>query len=86
MQSVWRVYDEWRRDNRPLDGGQLPAQNNFIHANVSSICVGSVSQENKEVYDTNKDGEEVEVNAFNVSGTADKKQEVSSIPLPAVCT
>ena len=86
MQSVQRVYDEWRRDNRPLNGGQLPAQNNFIYANVSSIHIGSVSQENKEVYNTNKDGEEAEVNAFNVLNTAGKKQEASSMPLPAVCT
>ena len=86
MQSVQRVYDEWRRDNRPLGGGQLPAQNNFIHANVSSICVGSISQENKEVYNTDEDGEEAEVNTFNVSDTAGKKQEVSSTPLPAVHT
>ena len=73
MQSVQRVYDEWRRDNRSLSGGQLPAQNNFIHTNVSSICVGSVSQENEEIYDTDEDGEEVEVNTFNVLGTAGKK-------------
>ena len=73
MQSVWRVYDKWRRNNRPLSGGQLPAQNNFIHTNISSIHVGSVSQENKEVYDTNEDGEEAEVNAFNILGTAGKK-------------
>ena len=86
MQSVQRVYDKWRRDNRPLNGGQLPAQNNFIHINVSSICVGSISQENEEVYNTDEDREEVEVNTFNVSGTAGKKQEVSSMPLPAVCT
>ena len=86
MQSVRRAYDEWRRDNGPLGGGQLPAQNNFIHANVSSIRVGSVSQENEEVYDTDEDGEEAEVNAFNVSGTAGKKREASSMPLPAVRT
>ena len=43
MQSVQRAYNKWRRDNRPLDGGQLPAQNNFIHINVSSIHVSSVS-------------------------------------------
>ena len=86
MQSVQRVYDEWRRDNRLLGGGQLPAQNNFIHINVSSIHVSSVSQENKEVYNTNEDGEEAEVNTFNVSGTAGKKQEASSMSLPAVCT
>ena len=86
MQSVQRVYDEWRRDNRSLSGGQLPAQNNFIHVNISSIHVSSISQKNKEVYDTNEDGEEAEVNAFNISGTAGKKWEVSSMPLPAVHT
>ena len=73
IQSVQRGYDEWRRDNRPLNSGQLPAQNNFIHTNVSSICIGSISQENKEVYNTDEDGEEVEVNTFNVLGTAGKK-------------
>ena len=73
MQSVQRAYDEWRRDNGPLSGGQLPAQNNFIHANVSSIHISSVSQENKEVYNTDEDGEEAEVNTFNVLGTAGKK-------------
>ena len=73
IQSVQRVYDEWRRDNTPLNSGQLPAQNNFIHTNVSSICIGSISQENKEVYNTDEDGEEVEVNTFNVLGTAGKK-------------
>ena len=86
IQSVQRVYDEWRKDNRPLSDGQLPAQNNFIHINISSICVSSISQENKEVYNTNEDGEEAEVNTFNVLGTAGKKQEVSGMPLPAVCT
>ena len=73
MQSVQRVYNKWRRDNRPLSGGQLPAQNNFIHANISSIHVSSVSQENEEVYNTNEDGEEAEVNTFNISGTVGKK-------------
>ena len=73
MQSVQSVYDEWRRDNRLFNSGQLPAQNNFIYVNVSSICVGSISQENKEVYDTNEDGEEAEVNAFNILDTAGKK-------------
>ena len=73
MQSVQRAYNEWRRDNRPLSGGQLPAQNNFIYINVSSIYISSVSQENKEVYNINEDGEKVEVNTFNISGTADKK-------------
>ena len=86
MQSVQRVYDEWRRDNEPLDGGQLPAQNNFIHANVSSIHVSSISQENEEVYDTDEDREEAEVNIFNVSDTAGKKWEASSTPLPVVYT
>ena len=73
MQSVQRVYNKWRRDNRPLSGGQLPAQNNFIHANISSIHVSSVSQENEEVYNINEDGEEAEVNTFNISGTVGKK-------------
>ena len=86
MQSVQRVYDEWRRDNRSLNSSQLPAQNNFIHANVSSIHIGSVSQENEEVYNTDEDGEEAEVNTFNILGTAGKKQEASGISLPTVCT
>ena len=86
MQSVQRAYNKWRRDNRPLGGGQLPAQNNFIHINVSSIYVSSVSQENEEVYNTNEDGEEAEVNTFNISDTAGKKQEASNTPLPTVCT
>ena len=73
MQSVWRVYDEQRRNNRPLNGSQLPAQNNFIHANVSSIYVDSISQENKEIYNTNEDREEAEINIFNVLDTAGKK-------------
>ena len=73
MQSVQRVYNEWRRDNRPFGGSQLPAQNNFIHANISSIHVSSISQENEEVYNTNKDGEKAEVNTFNILDTAGKK-------------
>lgn len=89
MQSVRRAYDEWRKDNGPLGGGQTSAQNNFISASVASIRVGSASHENDELYDTDEDedgDEQAEVNTFNVPNAAGKKREANGAPLPSVRT
>lgn len=87
IQSVQRAYNKWRKDNRPLGGGQTPVQNNFISTNVSSICVGSASHKNEGLYNTDEDkGEQAEVNTLNISNSAGKKREANGTPLPSVHT